>query len=318
MIIINNRYLLGDMMIKKCILDSTPIFKIEVDNLPELSEDKFDYYNNLAQEMSNEMGVLKELLFVAPHFFFINHWHKLDGKWYFYKGDGCEFHFVNELLGEVISEYFGLDTVHYKVAFLQIAGKEPEYGLVSENFCSPDYLYTRTWDYNLGRGDIFDLNRITAICNSKEEARYLISDMKKFFIRDFYTSQGDRSGNNFLFKQRKDGSEGKRLAPLYDYENSFESINPEIYANQILYLNMKNPELPKFFKKDYEYQELLGKIRDADMKGFIKTVEERHEILIPSDLKEYYKKSDIEKKEIIKTNRLVKVLKPKDVKSSDN
>ncbi len=43
----------------------------------------------------------------------------------------------------------------------------------------------------------------------------------------------------------------------------------------------------------------------------MKTVEERHKILIPSDMKEYYRKRDKEKKDIIKTNRLVKVLKPK-------
>ncbi len=188
-----------------------------------------------------------------------------------------------------------------------MANKEPEYGLISENFCSPNYIYTRTWDYHLSRGDIFELDKLIEICDSLEESKKLISDMKKFVIRDFYTSQLDRNGNNFLFKQRKDGSDGKRLAPLYDYEDSFESISPEIYSNQILYLNMKNPELPKFFKKDYEYQEHLCKIRDADMNKFIKTVEERHGILIPSDIKEYYKESDKEKKEIIKTNKLVKV-----------
>lgn len=298
-------------MIKNCITENTQVFEIEVDSLPRLSEDKYNYYDKLAQDMSIEMGVPKELLFVAPHFFFIDHWHKIDGKWYFYKSDGYDFHFVNELLGEVISEYFGLDTVHYKVASLKVAGKNTDYGLISENFCSPNYVYTRTWDYNLGCGDIFELDRLKEICNSSEEFKRLLSDIKKFVIRDFYTSQLDRSGNNFLFMQKKDGSEGKRLAPLYDYENSFESSSPEIYRNQILYLNMKNPDLPKFFKKDSEYQENLCKIRDADIDKFMKIVEERHNILIPNDIKEFYRESDKEKKDIIKTNRLVKVLKPK-------
>lgn len=302
---------MGIRMIKNCILESTPIFTIEVEQLPKLSFDKYDYYNMLAQEMSEEMGVPKELLFVPPHLFFINHWHKINGKWYFYKSDGYDFHFINELLGEVISEYFGLDTVHYKVASLKVANEEPEYGLVSENFCSTEYKYTRTWDYNLGRGDIFELEELIESFNTSEEAKQLLSDMKRFVIRDFYTSQLDRSGNNFLFQQRKDGSEPKRLAPLYDYEDSFASISPNIYSNQILYFNMEEHGLSKFFKKDPEYQEHLCKIRDADMSEFLRTVEERHEILIPNDLKEYYKKCDKEKKEIIKTNRLVKVLKQK-------
>lgn len=298
-------------MIKNCITDNTQLFTIEVDNLPELSEDKFGYYDELAQKMSIEMGVPKELLFVAPHFFFINHWHKIEGKWYFYKSDGYDFHFVNELLGEVISEYFRLDTVHYKVALLKVSGKEPEYGLVSENFCSTDYIYTRTWDYNLRRMNIFELNKLVEICDTHEEFEKLLSDMKKFIIRDFYASQLDRSGNNFLFKQKRDGTEGKRLAPLYDYEKSFGSICPEVYYNQILYLDMRDPRLPKFFKRDSDYQENLGKIRDANMDKFMKTVEERHNILIPDSLKEYYRNYDKEKKTIIKTNRLVRALKPK-------
>lgn len=297
-------------MIKNCITENTKIFTIEVDSLPELSEDKYDYYDKLSQEMSIEMGVPKELLFVAPYFFFINRWHKIDGKWYFYKSDGYDFHFVNELLGEVISEYFGLDTVHYQVAKRIVGGKE-EYGLVSENFCSTDYLYTRTWDYNLESGNIHRLDELIEICKSPEEFKLLLSDMKKFVIRDFYTSQLDRSGNNFLFKEKKDKSEGKRLAPLYDYENSFESISPEIYSNQILRVNMKDTELPKFFKKDPEYQENLSRIRDANMDELMKIVEERHNILIPSDMKDYYRESDKEKKDIIRSNRLVKVLKPK-------
>jgi len=298
-------------MIENCITKNTQVFTIEVGSLPILSEDKYDYYDKLAQEMSDEMGIPKELLFVAPRFFFINRWHKIKDKWYFYKSDGYDFHFVNELLGEVISEYFGLDTVHYKVALLNVAGKRPEYGLVSENFCSPDYIYTRTWDYNLGVMDIFELDRLIDICNTHEEFKMLLSDMKKFIIRDFYASQMDRSGNNFLFREKKDGSEGKRLAPLYDYENSFEASNPEVYRNQILYLDMLDPILPKYFKRDSEYQEILCKIREANIDKLIKTVEERHNILIPNHIKEYYRKKDKEKKDIIKTNKLIKVLKPK-------
>lgn len=299
-------------MIKKCLTENTPLFQIETDALLSLSEDKYAYYEELAQKMSMEMGVPKELLFEPPYFFFIDHWHKIDGKWYFYKSDGDEFHFINELLGEAISEYFELDTIHYKVASLKVANKDIEYGLASENFCSPENIYTRTWDYNLGSGSIFELRKLLNICNSPEELKLLLSDMKKLIIRDFYTSQLDRSGNNFLFKQRKDGTEGKRLASLYDYENSFESIYPEIYRNQIICLDMKDPHLPKFFTSDDEYQAILSKIRDININEIMKTIEDKHNILIPSDMKEYYQEKDKEKKEIIKSNKLVKILNPKD------
>lgn len=65
---------------------------------------------------------------------FIDRWHKIHDLWYFYKSDDYDFHFINELLGEVISEYFGLDTVHYHVASLCVKDESIRYGLVSKNF----------------------------------------------------------------------------------------------------------------------------------------------------------------------------------------
>ncbi|MDE6292628.1 MAG: hypothetical protein K2L98_02980, partial [Bacilli bacterium] len=209
-------------MLKDCITENTKIMTINVDSLPELNDDNYDYYDELAKSMSEEMGVPKDLLINGRNFFFIDRWHKIDGKWHFFKGDGYDFHFVNELLGEVISEYFGLDTVHYSVAKLIVEGKEPTIGVVSENFCSPDYKYTRIFDYKLAAGDIRYLESLRSICTSDEEFKLLFADLKKFIIRDFYTSQGDRNGNNFLFREKRDGSEGKRLADLYDYENVYE------------------------------------------------------------------------------------------------
>ncbi len=299
-------------MIKNCITDDTKMMTIEVDSLPELKKENYNYYDKVAEEMSAEMGVPKDLLINGERFFFINHWHKIDGKWYFFKSDDFDFHFINELLGEVISEYFGLETVHYQVGKLIVGNKEPRIGVVSENFCSTDYKYTRIFDYpNLCAGDIQYLESLRDICASDEEFKLLFYDFKKFMIRDFYTSQSDRTGNNFLFREKKDGSEGKRLAELYDYENGFELYPRNFIYNALIYQNMEKPYLPKYFKKDAEYQEILSKIRDADMNAFIAQVEEKHGILIPKDIRETYIDCDKKKKEIIKNNRLVKVLKPK-------
>ncbi|MDE6141827.1 MAG: hypothetical protein K2G03_04410 [Bacilli bacterium] len=302
-------------MIKNCITENTKMMTIYVDSLPELNDENFEYYNELAKRMSAEMGVPKDLLINGRRFFFIDRWHKIDGKWYFFKSDGFDFHFINELLGEIISEYFGLGTAHYKVGKLIVEGKDPEIGVVSENFCSTDYKYTRIFDYKLAAGDIRYLEELRSICASDEEFKTFFADLKKFIIRDFYTSQGDRSGNNFLFKERKDGSEGKRLAELYDYENGYELYPRNFVMNPLVYQNMEKDFLRKYFKRDQEYQESLEKIRDANMLGFLTEVEERHGILIPKDLKDTYIKVDKRKKEIVSNNRLVKVLKPKHQRS---
>lgn len=291
-------------MIEKCITDKTKLFEIKTNNLIQFNTTDVDKFNIIAKKISVETGVPQKLIYTAPYFFFINHWHKIDGEWYFYKSDGYDFHFVNELLGEIISEFFGLDTIHYNVAKLSVEGMKDEYGLVSKNFCDINYTYKRVWDYDFGpRGDLSILENIRSICQSEEEYLLLLEDLKKFFIRDFYVSQLDRTGNNFLFKITPDGI---RLAPLYDYENSFESIDQQIYRNQIAEINITNRETQSLLKNDIKFQELLHLIMQADMLSFINEVEDRHKVLVPSDNKEYYKKRDTEIKRLILENKLIK------------
>lgn len=291
-------------MIEKCITDKTKLFEIKTNNLIQFNTTDVDKFNFIAKKISVETGVPQKLIYTAPHFFFINHWHKIDGEWYFYKSDGYDFHFVNELLGEIISEFFGLDTIHYKVAKLSVEGMKDEYGLVSKNFCDINYTYKRVWDYGFApRRDLSILENIRSICQSEEEYLLLLEDLKKFFIRDFYASQLDRTGNNFLFKITP---EGIRLAPLYDYENSFESIDQQIYRNQIAEINIANRETQSLLKNDIKFQELLHLIMQADMLSFINEVEDRHKVLVPSDNKEYYKKRDTEIKRLILENKLIK------------
>lgn len=188
-------------MIERYITDKTKIFEIKTDKLIKFNMTDTDKFNELAKKISKETGVPKDFIYTAPYFFFIDHWHKIDGKWYFYKSDGCDFHFINELLGEVISEFFGLDTIHYHVAKLSVKDMKEEYGLVSQNFCNINNTYKSVWDYGFTtRGDLNILENIRTICQSEKEYLLLLDDLKKFFIRDFYTSQIDRIGNNFLFK----------------------------------------------------------------------------------------------------------------------
>ena len=291
-------------MIEDCIIDKTNLFEIKLDSITEFNINEVDKYNTIAKKISEETGVPKELIYKAPCFSFIENWHKINGEWYFYKSDGYDFHFINELLGEVVSNYFELDTTHYKVAKLSVAGKKEEYGLVSKNFCDNKYTYKRCWDYSFEpRRDLSILKKIRNICHSKEEYQLLLDDFKKFFIRDLYTSQLDRSGNNFLFKITP---EGIRLAPLYDYEWSFKDIERHFYRNQIAEINLSNIETQSILKNDIKFQELLHSIILANMSSFIDEVEDNHKILIPKDYKERYKERDTKIKKLILDNKLIK------------
>ncbi len=287
-------------MIEKCITSETNPIVINVDKPIDL--DNVRECERIAAMISEETGVPKGFIY-SPVRPLVDRWHKIGDEWYFYKSDDYDFHFINELLGEIISEYFGVDTVHYSVAKLCVSGKE-QYGLLSKNFCDKKYTYKTVWDYGLTRrSNLSILGDIRGICGSDSEYLLLLKDLKKFFIRDFYTSQLDRTGANFMFRV---GSEGIRLAPLYDYENSFESISPEWYRNQIVDLRLKDEETRAILRSDDDFQELLHSLMRISMKDFLQIVKSLHKIRISSDLRDYYEKWDKDIKRLVKEYEVIK------------
>lgn len=291
-------------MIERCFNNFTKIFQINVDSLIEFNEVDVAKFNLIARNISKETGVPKELIYTFPHFFYIDRWHKIDNQWHCYKSDGEDFHFLNELLGEIISEYFGLKTIHYKIAQLCVNGKNKGYGVASKNFCNKESTYKIAWDYGFNpTRDLSILQKIKNICSTQEEYEILLNDIKKLFIRDFYTSQHDRTGYNFLFESNISGI---RLAPLYDYENSFEEIYKYKYRNQIGELDITNPHTKKILLTDDKFQELLNILMSANMSTFIEQVEDRHKIIVPNDFKDYYAKEDSEIKKIVLKHKIIK------------
>lgn len=286
------------------IIDKSKILEINKDKLIKFKEKDHEKYNKMAKQISYESGVPKESIYQISKLFRINNWHKINDEWYYYKGDNNDTHLINELLGEVISEYFDLDTIHYNVAKLCINGKEEQLGLASKSFCNKDSKYKKSWDYDLNENnDLSVLEDIKKICNSDSEYLLLLDDMKKWFIRDFYTTQLDRSANNFFFKVTNGNI---RLGPLFDYEHSFISIEPTVYQNQIATLDIKNKKTQQFLTEDSRFQELLNQLMNADIEKFISTVEERHNIGIPKEDKEYYKDYEDNIKKLVLENKLVK------------
>ena len=292
-------------MIVNCINEKTPIIEINCDHLVEFNYTDVAKFNKIANLISVETGVPKKLIYTEPRFFFINNWHKIGNDWYFFKNcKDYDFYFINELLGEVISNYFNLDTVHYQVAKLSVLGQRPQYGVLSKNICDKRFPYKTAWDYGFKPNqDLSILDNLKKVCKNEEEYQLLLDDIKKLFIRDFYTSQLDRTGNNFLFKETP---EGIRLAPLLDYENAFESIAPERYRNQIGEIDLRNKETREVIKKDFRFQGLLHILMNANMQVFLDNVEDTHKIIIPDGEKKYYLKSDENIKRLVRKNRIIR------------
>ena len=284
---------------ERCITSETNPIVIKRSKIIDIA--KPTKVREMVDKISKETGVPWPLITVSSSY--VNQWIKIGNEWYFYKRR-YPFHLINELLGEVISQYFDLDTVHYQIAKLCIKGFKEEYVIISKNFCDPNNSYETARNLNMyNSGGLNVLDNLSSLCESERAHELLVSDLKKMFICDFYTSQKDRGFINFLFIVNK---EGIRLAPLYDYELSFESSNPKRYVNKIAEIDMNDIETICRLRYDDEFQRLLHMIIDAKMKIFIQMVEDNHHILIPTDYRETYLNHDKEMKKIVSKSKALR------------
>lgn len=277
-------------MIKDCFTDETKIFNIKSKGLLEYNEKYDEEYKLIAKKISEETGVNPEFIYYGETGFRVYNWHKVDDEWYYYKNPH-EDAFYKELLGEVISEYFDLDTVHYKIAKLIVEGKDDSYGIASKNFYDRNMEYTHLNMPKCGL-DYFNksfevLDKIRVLCNSDKEFMLLQNDFKKMIIRDFYSFERDRRIANFLFCETPNGL---RLAPLYDYGWSYIDSNDFRTLQDYLDFDLNSSEIRDGLRNDAKFQELLNTLMDADISSFIEKVEQNHKIVFPESQIEHYKK----------------------------
>lgn len=284
-------------MVRDFITKETRIFEI---NSKKTKIENIEQLEAIVENINSKTNVPKDLIYG-----YASQWYYVNGEYYYFKDSkSSKFNFINELLGEKISEYFGLDTVHYSIAKLCIEGMSDNFGIVSKNFCNKEYTYKTAYDYNLLKGqDLSVLKRIKRICQSEDEYSLLVDDLKKFFIRDFFTSQRDRHGGNFLFMEKE---EGISLAPLYDYEHAYDPLDVHVYINQIGKLDINDSNTQYLLKNDSKFQELLYMLMDFDMTKTLTKVEDIHKINIQPAYKDYYIRMNTDMKKLVKDYKLVK------------
>ena len=298
-------------MIKNCFTTETEIFEIESKKAIQYNEAEKNKLEMMAQQISIETGIPEIDIFSSEFNCRVGNWHKINGAYYYFKTINDLSTLFNELLGEVISNYFELDTVNYKIAKLIISNEEPRYGIISKNFCNKEFTYKSLGDYihetcelHFFAPDLSILDKVRLICGSNEEFKLLQDDLKKMFVRHFYNAQCDANSYNIMLKK---SSKGIRLAPLYDY--SFAYIDYDTlhrYLWDIGELNVENPETINRFRNDLRFQELFYKLIDANVAMFIEQIEELHKITAPLEIKNHYKRYEKRIKELVLENKLIK------------
>lgn len=216
---------------------------------------------------------------------------------------------VNELLGEIVSEYFKLDTVKTK---LYKNHCWDGYVLMTKMFdvkgydvikLSPEYFTNVKIKDNVG---LDNLKRLENIKYKDKERKYNVEllklSLKKMIIRDLITNQTDRHENNFLFKVSKNEV---IMLPLFDYEHSFFHDRYEHFYNLFDFdLNLK--KVIKMIRIDDEFQELLYRAMDLNIYKIIYQLQDEYPVVLHHSDMVKYSRIISDKKEQIKKYKLIR------------
>ena len=241
----------------------------------------------------------------------IKNWYLINNQYYYFKPMKDAHHFINEFIGEKISEYFDLDTAHYQVAELYDQYNNTKYGVISKNFCKPEYSYKSLADYiaesdelSFFSNNLSIIDNIKCICKSDEEYYKLRNKLKAMFIRNYYNVSSD--GNSYNIMLKKD-NKGIQLAELYDYEIAYLDYGRISYQlTDIGLFDISNEHIQKLLRSDDEFQMLLNKLMKADINNFIQQVESDQKIIIPQDQKQHYQKYENQVKKLVLDYELIK------------
>ena len=217
---------------------------------------------------------------------------------------------LNELLGELVSEYFLLPTVKSVL----YRGDYTSYCLLNELFTSEDKKYSdiRLFvDYEMKRNNIDLIDKMDRIYDKENNRIYSIKKecynsvvlkLKKLIIRDFITSTNDRYIGNLMFVYDKSFVD---MMPVYDYEYSFDYGMCWAYTDIFVYF-FNDKKIVEYFRKDDTLQELLEKAMMLKIKDIIKKLEDEYPIKLSSSNKKRYDSVVKKRQDEIKQYKLIR------------
>lgn len=114
-------------------------------------------------------------------------------------------------------------------------------------------------------------------------------------MRNIYASQTDRTVNVLLERNKF-----YFLAPLFDYESSFVEWKSDFYYDPLFINTIKLKQLRKLIMKNSIFNENYEKILEININQLLKLVEDKHKIILPPRIKQYYQEYDELRKKLLK------------------
>lgn len=243
----------------------------------------FKRLNITKDELAYILHVGKELIEKREN------WYSYDGDMWYLK-QRCNMRIIiNELLGEYLSTYMDLPTIHY---ILLVSNGKID-GVASKNFRDKGISYIQA--NKLSDRQHKNINRVLLSRPTIFNREYK-KQMYNYLMRNYYANQGDRMHNvlcEYRFKKIY-------LSALYDYEMSFANPSEDrILDPYFLGLDIVPHLLKELVKRDNAMQDSVNKILELSMNVALESIEDDNKIKIPEDLKKYYLDYDSSRKEKI-------------------
>lgn len=219
---------------------------------------------------------------------------------------------LNEIIGELVSEYFELKTVKGELYKID-KDDNFKYCLLTKLFTNSNDKYGNIYDlfpnYYFNYNDLKIINNLSQIYDPELKKKYtlkkqfridIIKKLKRMIIRDFVTNTTDRHFANFMFSYDKSFIE---LMPLYDYEYSFRNGRR---GGNLFDFNIESKEVINFLRNDDTFQEILEKAMELKMSDIFKKLHEQYPIKLNGIDKNKYESVVIRNQRDIKKYKLIR------------
>jgi len=213
-------------------------------------------------------------------------WIRYQGEVYYFKEFKRDICYIGELLGEKVSEYFGLTNAHYELAkgfYKTYHGVCTVYGVMSKLVRDEKCEYT-PFQQIIDRpyGGIDFLKDIARQYPNEP----LNDELKAFLIRDFYTSEMDRHIDELLIQKKENAY---HFGYLIDNEAEFKESS--VIENTNLYrMSYRDPDYCDMVSQDEVFQKNVCLALKLDLLELLKELKETKKIRTKTrdiDLEEY-------------------------------
>ena len=211
---------------------------------------------------------------------------KCGKKFYFKKRNGLS-GLLNELLGEDLSRWMDLPTVHYDI----VENDDGEIiGLFSENVRKKDVIYRKS--KFLSKYEVEYIRRVFTEKDFECDQKFK-RDLTYYIVRNYFAALRDRYSNSEIIVNE----DGFEIPHLMDYESSYIDHLLITYCDPMLDFTF-NPESIDLLKENNEYfVEAVDRAFSYNYRDALMRIENEHKIVIPYSVRDYYKEFEARRRE---------------------